>query len=527
MGRKCSIFNCNSGYYEKIPIYRLPAQPVQRQLWLSAVPGSKQQTWTTNSGICQLHWPDNYSTVKVFGKERPLNPPSVWPGVAASFIPAPPAVAPPPRSTSKAIAETRNFSPDELNAFEDKDKATFSEITDQLLSGERKLPRPVIAYKSGYDTLIIQSSDNLHEGIPCFIIKLQRNLRFETFNFGIKCNIKFLAKNRITSMNRWSIIENSVSSLYSMEIEHKKQVLLDTVSAMSPQAVGERIFSATDCIRAFNYLATGRALYSQLCEDFMLPSISTLTNMTSKVSKLDEKAFINKVIGDKCVDNSFIILHDEIYIKKMLLYHGGIIFGKSDTHSADMKLSDLDEIAVSPKPAERQKVTTVLKVFSDKTVAALQCSSQLGNVNDTVIFIQLVLEWWGIVNVRMPGLGTRLNDQLRAEITEPDDPRLQTLLKFGEMALKMAGKQGKRSGQLSKDTAFGINHTCNGLVELTKDLLATSHKYVLLGMFSTDPVEKAFSKFRQGSGGTYFINAQQRIEESTSSRGVDNVIYYK
>ena len=32
-------------------------------------------------------------------------------------------------------------------------------------------------------------------------------------------------------------------------------------------------------------------------------------------------------------------------------------------------------------------------------------------------------------------------------------------------------------------------------------------------MFSTDPLEKAFSKLRQGSGGTYFINAQQVTEK--------------
>ena len=43
--------------------------------------------------------------------------------------------------------------------------------------------------------------------------------------------------------------------------------------------------------------------------------------------------------------------------------------------------------------------------------------------------------------------------------------------------------------------------------------LATSHKYVLLGQFSTDPLEKEFGKLCQGSGGTYFINVQQCIEK--------------
>ena len=42
---------------------------------------------------------------------------------------------------------------------------------------------------------------------------------------------------------------------------------------------------------------------------------------------------------------------------------------------------------------------------------------------------------------------------------------------------------------------------------------ATSHKYVLLGQFSTDPLEKEIGKFCQGSGGTYFINDQLFIEK--------------
>ena len=67
--------------------------------------------------------------------------------------------------------------------------------------------------------------------------------------------------------------------------------------------------------------------------------------------------------------------------------------------------------------------------------------------------------------------------------------------------------------QLSKNTATAIHHTCNGIVCLCQHFLATSHKYVLLGQFSTDPFEKEFGKLCQGSGGTYFVNVQQCIEK--------------
>ena len=78
------------------------------------------------------------------------------------------------------------------------------------------------------------------------------------------------------------------------------------------------------------------------------------------------------------------------------------------------------------------------------------------------------------------------------------------------MALKMMGRRVK---QLSKDTATALYHTCNGLVGLCRQLLSSTHEYVVLGKFTTDYLEKEFGKLRQGSGGTYFISAQQVIEK--------------
>ena len=72
---------------------------------------------------------------------------------------------------------------------------------------------------------------------------------------------------------------------------------------------------------------------------------------------------------------------------------------------------------------------------------------------------------------------------------------------------------GKRSKTLTSDTSHALFHTLNGIVDLCKHLLSTTHKYVLLGLFSTDPLEKAFGKLRQGSGGTYFLTCQQVMEK--------------
>ena len=81
------------------------------------------------------------------------------------------------------------------------------------------------------------------------------------------------------------------------------------------------------------------------------------------------------------------------------------------------------------------------------------------------------------------------------------------------MGLNMAGSQGDHIKQLSKYTAITIHHTRKGIVNLCQYFLAISWKHVPLGQFTTDPLEKEFSKLCQGSGGTYFINVQQWIEK--------------
>ena len=130
-----------------------------------------------------------------------------------------------------------------------------------------------------------------------------------------------------------------------------------------------------------------------------------------------------------------------------------------------------------------------------------------------IYILRKVIDWWRIINGKGEGADIRHNDPLEGTIKDPDDPRLHTILEFGDMALKMAGVPGKRVKQLSKDTSIAIRNTCYGHADLCRHLLATSHKYVPLGKFTTDHLEKKFGKLRQGSGGTYFISVQQVIEQ--------------
>ena len=178
-----------------------------------------------------------------------------------------------------------------------------------------------------------------------------------------------------------------------------------------------------------------------------------------------------------------------------------------------VKPSKLSNVAVRPKPIERQNVSTCLKVFCEETSAALKLRTELGDTSGTSIFLDTFIEFWNILNVKDQYAGVRSRDSNRDAIRSPDDPRLQRLLDMAVMAESMAGRQGKRVKQLTRDTAKSLAHTCRGLVDLCRHLLNNGFDYVLLGKFTTDYLEKEFSKLRQGSGGTYFISVQGVLEK--------------
>ena len=185
-----------------------------------------------------------------------------------------------------------------------------------------------------------------------------------------------------------------------------------------------------------------------------------------------------------------------------------------------VKMSKLTYVAANPKPIERQKVDTCLKVFCEETINALKLhpGMQNDNVDGTVLFLTKVVQFWKIVNVKSLSEGTHLKDSIRDPISTDDDLRFDDLIEFCEI-FKVEYTDCKRIKCLTTDTSNALHQTCHGLVELAKFLLSNdSRSYVLLGKFTTDPIEQAFGKLRQGSGGTYFINTQQVIEKWNISK---------
>ena len=108
-----------------------------------------------------------------------------------------------------------------------------------------------------------------------------------------------LSKNCVTTVKYWSILEEMIRLLNSLEKENKKEVIQQQMKAMPSKTFGTKIYGPEIIIRAFEYFATSRSLYNRLRVDYQLPSASTLTRITSKVSKLSETTFLHGVF--KCL----------------------------------------------------------------------------------------------------------------------------------------------------------------------------------------------------------------------------------
>ena len=189
----------------------------------------------------------------------------------------------------------------------------------------------------------------------------------------------------------------------------------------------------------------------------------------------------------------------------------------------NLKESDLIERAVFPKRIDRQNVEYAQKVFSLKTACALETfAERKADINenfnpqpykDTAQFIKIVERWWSICNnPRVGSVGSQ-----GGEIRNANDPRLHELIKFAEMAKLMTAAYNKGIGRalcLTKDTGGCIHQTFHGIPKLVEKLLVEKmFDFVSIKKFNTDPLEKYFSKIRQGAGGAYFLGVQQILEK--------------
>ena len=168
-----------------------------------------------------------------------------------------------------------------------------------------------------------------------------------------------------------------------------------------------------------------------------------------------------------------------------------------------------------PNNFEKQKVSLVFNVFNEKTVAVLDKKEGMERI---YAFIKQVNRMWYIINIRLVKSEIHLNDPDRKKITDPNDPRLNFLLKIATMFKEMDNSiMGQRVKGFTNETANALHVTLVGIAEMIKMLLTSGYDYILTEKFSSDRIEGEFGICRQSSGGNYLISAEQVINSISYS----------
>ena len=173
-----------------------------------------------------------------------------------------------------------------------KDKLDFSKIIDQAPEKFNS----VTVYSHKVSSVSIQSKALIH-GVPHFIIQIKNDYSYTYFSFGSHCNVVSLKSNSISHCKNWSALSEMIPYLSELEMTHKKKILFDQLFVTDKKGGNEKLYSPEMTTRALEYFATSRSLYSRVQHDFQLPSISTLTRITSKVGKVVETKFLASIFN--------------------------------------------------------------------------------------------------------------------------------------------------------------------------------------------------------------------------------------
>ena len=125
------------------------------------------------------------------------------------------------------------------------------------------------------------------------MLKIKRDFSYKAYHSGIKCTIASLSQNRITHITRWSQIEETVRFKKIFTSSQKQNILHEQVATMGFKSICERKYSNATIVRAFCYFALSKTAYRRFCQDFELPSISTLTRLISSAKSYDDVLFQN------------------------------------------------------------------------------------------------------------------------------------------------------------------------------------------------------------------------------------------
>ncbi|XP_047001265.1 uncharacterized protein LOC124617949 [Schistocerca americana] len=183
-----------------------------------------------------------------------------------------------------------------------------------------------------------------------------------------------------------------------------------------------------------------------------------------------------------------------------------------------------------PSSIHKQNVKLALKIFNDNNiVASKHATKDMPNVtehiNQTVTFLQVIVNWWKIVNVRSVFEGQRFNDPYREAIRKTTDNQVTFLNNLCHW-LKVWRVSVPISDALTSQTFQSLILTTESFLQIIPYLFEKYDiDYILLGKFQSDDLEGRFGCYRQLSGANYYISYIQILENERKLRFKNDVLF--
>lgn len=148
----------------------------------------------------------------------------------------------------------------------------------------------------------------------------------------------------------------------------------------------------------------------------------------------------------------------------------------------------------------------------------------LNYAEGTAHFIDLILKWWHVVNVKSPSKGRRLRDTLQDPVRSLTGKLIEFLNFFDWLETWRDIKMD--TGALSTETHSALRLACYALVELCRySLEELNFNYMLLGKFQTGSLEERFGQYRRLPGTKYDISIQQVFKSEKKLRIQDSLVF--
>ncbi|KAH9367495.1 hypothetical protein HPB48_021403 [Haemaphysalis longicornis] len=118
--------------------------------------------------------------------------------------------------------------------------------------------------------------------------------------------------------------------------------------------------------------------------------------------------------------------------------------------------------AVSPSDIEKQNVQLALQVFSESgpnALRAIGAKHQLKHYEETASFMETIVKWWKIANVKTPFKGARFRDDFKKPVFPSErDPKLSFVYDFLDWLEYWKEKQADTC-KLTKETHGDLHQT--------------------------------------------------------------------